>query len=60
MFEKHCQICDIEVKKETVIKRFGKYFCNGDHVQQYVARKMEEEKRMEEERRRHPRRGGCC
>jgi uncharacterized protein len=60
MFEKHCQICGIEVKKETASKRFGKYFCAEEHAQQYAARKAEEEKMMEEERRKHPRRGGCC
>jgi len=57
MFEKHCQICGIEVKKDTVNKRFGKYFCNNDHAEQYVAKREEEEQR----RAREPRRsGGCC
>ncbi len=59
MFEKRCQICGIDVKKDTSFKRFGKYFCNDDHAQQYVAKRLEQEKQMEEERR-HPRRGGCC
>jgi hypothetical protein len=60
VFEKHCQICGIKVKKETVIKRFGKYFCNSDHVQQYVARKMEEEKNVWKRKEGDIRRGGCC
>ena len=60
MFEKHCQICGIEVKKDAANKRFGKYFCNNEHAEQYVVKKQEEERLMEEERRKHPRRGGCC
>ena len=60
MFEKHCQICGIEVKKESASKRFGKYFCNEEHANQFVAKKAEEEKQQEEYRRSHPRRGGCC
>ncbi|MEX0764440.1 MAG: hypothetical protein WEC35_07955 [Nitrosopumilaceae archaeon] len=61
MFEKHCQICGIDVKKETSVKRFGKFFCNDIHAQEYLKKKEEYEKRMEEEERKHPRRrGGCC
>ena len=60
MFEKHCQICGIEVKKESASKRFGKYFCNDEHANQFVEKKIEEEKRQEEYRKSHPRRGGCC
>jgi len=61
MFEKHCQICGIDVKKETAIKRFGKFFCNDGHAQEYLKKKEECEKRMEEEEKKHPRRrGGCC
>ena len=61
MFEKHCQICGIEVDKKTAPKRFGRYFCSEDHSQQYLKKKEEYEKRMEEEERKHPRRrGGCC
>ena len=61
MFEKHCQICGIDVKKETALKRFGKFFCNDVHAQEYLKKKEEYEKGMEEEERKHPRRrGGCC
>jgi len=59
-FKKHCLICGVDVTKETAIKRFGKYFCNDEHAQQYVAKRAEEEQRMAEERRRNPRRGGGC
>ncbi|MEW6044076.1 MAG: hypothetical protein AB1608_07405 [Thermoproteota archaeon] len=61
MFEKHCPICGIDVKKETSTKRFGKYFCSDNHAQQYLKKKEESEKAMIEEEREHPRgRGGCC
>ncbi|MFY9299613.1 MAG: hypothetical protein WAO91_00280 [Candidatus Nitrosotenuis sp.] len=59
MFEKYCPICGVEVKKETEIKRFGKYFCSQEHAQQYVSKRAEEEKRMSEERKRQPRSGSC-
>ncbi len=60
MFEKHCLVCGIDVK-ETAVKRFGKYFCNEEHAQQYVTRKQEEEMQREEYRRQNPRRfGGSC
>lgn len=61
MFEKHCLICGIEVDKKTAPKRFGKYFCNDTHAQQYVTKREEQERAMAEEERKHPRRrGGCC
>ena len=60
MFEKHCQICGMDVKKETAIKRFGKYLCSDEQAKQYTDRVAEEEKRMAEERRNSPDRGGGC
>ena len=61
MFEKHCPVCGMDVKKETAIKRFGKYLCSDKHAEQYADRVVEEEKRMTEERRNsHDRGGGCC
>lgn len=61
MFEKHCQICGVDVKKESAIKRFGKYFCNDEHANQFLARKQEEERQRAEYEKQHPRRhGGCC
>jgi len=60
MFEKHCLVCGMDVKKETAIKRFGKYLCSDEHAKQYAGR-VEEEKRMAEERRNsRDRGGGCC
>ena len=51
----------MDVKKESAIKRFGKYLCSDEHAKQYTDRVAEEEKRMAEERRNsHDRGGGCC
>lgn len=60
MFEKHCQVCGIDVKKETAVKRFGKFFCSDPHAEQYVEKKQAQEKAEEEYKKSHPRRGGCC
>lgn len=57
MFEKHCQICGIEVKKETTLKRFGKFFCSDEHVEKYTQMKAEREERESKE---PTRGGGCC
>lgn len=57
---KHCHVCGVDIKKEVNVKRFGEYFCNEEHAQQYVAKKMEQERVREEERRNRPRRSGCC
>ena len=57
MFEKHCQICGMDVKKESAIKRFGKYFCNNEHAQEFV--QLEKERQERESREPH-RSGGCC
>ena len=58
-FKKHCEICGIDVEKETATKRFGKYFCSDSHSQQFLQKREEEERRMAEEERRNPHRGGC-
>ncbi|TBR08535.1 MAG: hypothetical protein EPO62_06555 [Candidatus Nitrosotenuis sp.] len=60
MFEKHCRVCGIEVKKETEVKRFGKHFCNDEHANQFGAKIAEDERREEEYQKWHPRRDGCC
>ena len=58
MFEKHCQMCGIEVKKETAIKRFGKYLCSEQHAEEFTVRVKEQQRQDEESHR--DRRGGCC
>jgi YHS domain-containing protein len=54
MFGKHCEICGMDVKKETATKRFGKYFCSDLHAEKFVeaqaSRKQDNDSR----------RGGCC
>ena len=57
MFEKHCQICGIDVKKEIALKRFGKYFCSVDHGETYTQMVNEREKEQRENNRGS---GGCC
>lgn len=58
---KHCQICGVDVNKETAIKRFGKYLCSEDHAEQFAAKIREEEIQNEKSRREgRERRGGCC
>lgn len=57
MFEKHCQICGIDVKKEASPKRFGKYFCSEEHAEKHVKLRMEQEEREARETRR--RSSGC-
>lgn len=60
-FSKHCQVCGVDVKKETGIKRFGKYLCSEEHAEQFAAKVREEERQNEERRRQmHDRGGGCC
>ncbi len=50
---KHCPICGMDVKKENGIKRFGKYFCSDNCVEQFLQKKATEEQKK-------PRRSGCC
>jgi hypothetical protein len=60
-FSKHCQVCGVDVKKETVIKRFGKYLCSEEHAEQFAAKVREEERQNEERQRQmRDRGGGCC
>lgn len=59
LFSKHGPICGIDVDKEMSIKRYGKYFCSKDHVQDFV--KMKEEKdRENRDEYGHGSCGGCC
>ncbi len=57
MFEKHCPVCGMDVKKEIGVKRFGKYFCSVDHGEKYAQIVNEREKEQREGNRNS---GGCC
>lgn len=59
LFSKHCPVCGIDVNKEMSIKRYGKYFCSKDHVQDFVKMKEEKDKENRNEYG-HGGRGGCC
>lgn len=34
--EEYCEVCGIEVRVDTDLKRFGKLFCSQEHMEQYV------------------------
>lgn len=58
MSEIYCEICGIDVKKETAQKRFGKYFCSEEHAEKYLRQRTEREERDTKEPRRES--GGFC
>jgi hypothetical protein len=38
----YCEVCGIDIKGESKLKRFGKFFCSHDHMEQYArARQLE-------------------
>lgn len=53
----YCEVCGIDVKPDTELKRFGKLFCSKEHMEQYV-RARQEQAGLGEHRRRY-RFGGC-
>lgn len=57
MFEKHCPVCGMDVKKEIGVKRFGKYFCSVNHGEKYAQIVNEREREQRENNRGS---GGCC
>lgn len=67
--ESYCEVCGIAVRRDTDLKRFGKFFCSNEHIETYVKAKQielglgEEEQQEHHERGRERRRwfgGGCC
>ena len=40
--ESYCEVCGIDVKTDTDLKRFGKFFCSQEHMEQYVKAKQKE------------------
>ncbi len=65
----YCEVCGIDVAPNTNLKRFGKFFCSDEHMQQYVRAKQNElglneegergEERYERRRSRIRFGGGC-
>ena len=60
----YCEVCGIDVDQNTKLKRFGKFFCSEEHLNQYIKarqRKMGLGEGEVYEERREPRRrwGGC-
>jgi len=61
--QQYCQVCGIDVKADAELKRFGKFFCSKDHIEQYVRAKQQElgiEERSTQTRRRERRFFGGC
>ena len=52
-FKKHCEICGVEVKKDSSTARFGKQLCSPEHAAEYKNKIISEEAKA-------PKRGGCC
>ncbi len=40
--ESYCGVCGIDVKHDTDLKRFGKFFCSKEHMEAYVKAKQRE------------------
>ncbi|MEX2059799.1 MAG: hypothetical protein WD966_01890, partial [Nitrosopumilaceae archaeon] len=55
-FKKHCTICGIDLQNQQATKRFGKFFCSGEHASEYTD--LVKSQIKENDSRRH--RGGCC
>jgi len=52
LFSKHCPSCGMDVKKETSINKFGKFFCSNDCFEKYLQKKAKEKQNKPS--------GGCC
>lgn len=40
--ESYCEVCGIDVKHDSELKRFGKFFCTKEHMEAYVKSKQRE------------------
>lgn len=38
----YCEVCGIGVKADSELKRFSKYFCSSEHMEQYVMAKQKQ------------------
>lgn len=56
--ETYCAVCGIAVKPKNDLKRFGRYFCSSEHMEQYV-RAKQRELGLEERRERRGFRFSC-
>ena len=53
-----CEVCGIDVKPDTELKRFGKLFCSEEHMEQYV-RVRQRDLGLDERHERRRLRFGC-
>jgi hypothetical protein len=54
----YCEVCRLDVKQDTVLKRFGKLFCSQEHMEQYV-KVRQREFGLDERHKRRRMRFGC-
>lgn len=55
----YCEVCGIDVQADSTLKRFGKFFCSNEHMQQYIRAKQNELGLNEEIHERRRMRLGC-
>lgn len=55
----YCEICGIDVRQDTELKRFGKLFCSEEHMEQYVKARQSQMGLDREGRERRRFRVGC-
>lgn len=64
--EQYCELCGIDVRQDTELKRFGKFFCSNEHIEEFVKAKQRELGLEEQQGNYKGRRklssfdGGCC
>lgn len=62
--EGFCEICGMDVAQDSKLKRFGKFFCSEEHMNQYVKARQKQlglgnDREAEEKQAPRRRRWGC-
>lgn len=57
--QQYCEVCGIDVKPDPDLKRFGRFFCSKEHMEQYVRAKQDQLGGFEERHERRRMRFGC-
>ena len=57
--KKHCEVCGMELHN-VVYKRFGKYFCSEEHMNQYVEEMKQARQAQVQTTHEGHQSGGCC
>lgn len=53
LFKRHCPVCDMEVKKEDAILRFGKHLCSEECAEEWRKKLAKDESKAAKG-------GDCC